>query len=104
MKDFINNIKKKAIDNLIDNTSIINITDKITKHIAWWVRIKWSMAVEFPLIVMPVYGISYSPKISKMCYWIGGMLGALITMRLVGLVIGLSIGICLRHKRECANE
>ena len=104
MKGFINNIKKKVIDNLIDNASIINITDEITKHITWWVMIKWSMAVELPLIVMPLFGISYSPKISKMCYWIGGMLGVIIVERIICLVIDYLIGICLRHKRECANE
>lgn len=98
MKGFINNIK----ENIIDNASAV--PEEIMKHIIWWVTIKWFMAIDLPLIIIPILGISYRPKISEICYWIGGILGAIIVVRIIGLVIGYLIGICLRHKRECANE
>ena len=98
MKGFINVIK----ENIIDNTSAV--PEEIMKHIIWWVALKWFMAIDLQLIIIPLFGMTYSPKISKMCYWIEGMLGAIIVTSIIGLIISYLIDICLRHKRECTDK
>lgn len=98
MKEFIKNIESNCISNMYGaSKSIINC-------IMCWVMVKWFCAVDLPYEIFPVLSIPYNTHTSEICYKIGGMFGSLITMRMIGEMIGYLIGFIIIRKKQCVND
>ncbi len=98
MKGLIKNMESNIVSNMYRATkSIINC-------IMYWAMFKWFCAVDLPYIIFPVLSITCNTHTFEICYKIGAMFGSLITMRMIGEIIGYLIGFTVICKKQCTND